>query len=334
MDNLKDKSFVVVDLGSGSYLMENEGHEKFNEAPNPVTGKYYGYAPPKGKLNITKLGAKKNDTSVSGVMVIYVKKEEGSNNRYISSFIPNATIYSSPRIEKSLNRVIRTDGKLVHCSYSIESDDIRIIPNITSNRFVIKIKDFSISMFHPQRFYKGTYPELDRRIIEYLEHISSDEIEIDDNLFQQELQETSYVSIPKMKHNSSQQPEYSEGSNGKQVKKKVGVSKAALMIADYTCESSVGHKTFMNANGVPYMEGHHLIPCTPYNAASYWKELGVNIDCVENIIYLCPTCHRLLHYGNKEERNALLKKLYTLRKDKLNSIGITISIQELEALYN
>lgn len=65
MKSLKEKPFVVIDLGSGSYLLENEGHEKYNEVPNSVNGKYYGYAPAHGNINITNLGAKRSDESIS-----------------------------------------------------------------------------------------------------------------------------------------------------------------------------------------------------------------------------------------------------------------------------
>lgn len=335
MKSLKDKPFVVIDLGSGSYLLENEGHEKYNEVRNTVTGKYYGYAPPKGKIDIVKLGAKKRDEYISNVMVIYVKKVEGSNNRYISSFIEDAIVYSTPHIDPSLNRTITQDGKSIECSFCVESNFLHSLEDIaTKDKFIISLKDHSTSMFRKQRFYKGTYPDLDSQIIDYLEKISAKETDFDDSLFQQELQEFPSAPIPKMKHNVSSPPVFSEGANGQQVKKSVRVSKTALAIAKYVCEVSSEHKTFTNINGVPYMEGHHLIPCTPSNVRKYWKEFGVNIDCIENIICLCPTCHRLLHYGNEDERNELLKELFSIRKKRLEKIGLHISFDELIYLYS
>jgi hypothetical protein len=41
--SLREKPFVVVDLFSGSYLLENEAHEKYNTVRNSFTGKYYAY---------------------------------------------------------------------------------------------------------------------------------------------------------------------------------------------------------------------------------------------------------------------------------------------------
>lgn len=146
----------------------------------------------------------------------------------------------------------------------------------TQYKFIIKLNDYSKSMFRRQRFYKGTYPSLDKQIIEYLENITLCEREIDDSLSQRELQECPNVSIQKMKYNALYEPEYSEGINGKQVKKKVGVSKAALAVAGYTCEVSLEHITFTNRNGFSYMEGHHLIPCTlqKYNKFLIYRVLA------------------------------------------------------------
>ena len=30
-----------------------------------------------------------------------------------------------------------------------------------------------------------------------------------------------------------------------------------------------------------------------------------NIDCIENIVCLCPTCHRRIHFGSDEEKRAI-----------------------------
>lgn len=82
------------------------------------------------------------------------------------------------------------------------------------------------------------------------------------------------------------------------------------------------------------MEGHHLIPCTAANASYYWEEYGVNIDCIENIVCLCPTCHRQIHYGAPDVKVELLKDLFERQKAKLKSVGIDIDFKTLKALYS
>lgn len=82
------------------------------------------------------------------------------------------------------------------------------------------------------------------------------------------------------------------------------------------------------------MEGHHLIPCTSSNAELFWSKFKRNIDCVENIICLCPTCHRRIHFGSKEERDTIIKSLYQKQISSLKAVGLDIAFEELLALYD
>lgn len=81
------------------------------------------------------------------------------------------------------------------------------------------------------------------------------------------------------------------------------------------------------------MEGHHLIPCSPGNSEKYWKRYSRNIDCIDNIVSLCPTCHRRIHYGSDAERTEIIDKLYEVQAEKLKAAGLKISLKELRELY-
>ena len=62
--------------------------------------------------------------------------------------------------------------------------------------------------------------------------------------------------------------------------------------AKYECEINSKHKTFTaKSTGMPYMEGHHMLPM------KYQDRFKSSLDVYANIICLCPICHRLLHYG-------------------------------------
>ena len=82
------------------------------------------------------------------------------------------------------------------------------------------------------------------------------------------------------------------------------------------------------------MEGHHLIPCTYSNAKFYWEKHGINIDCENNIVSLCPTCHRQIHFGSKEEKKIIIQKLYKIKAQKLEEVGINLSLNDLMDLYD
>ena len=58
------------------------------------------------------------------------------------------------------------------------------------------------------------------------------------------------------------------------------------------------YKAFMTESGVPYLEGHHVMPL---------GEEGE--DTIKNIVALCPSCHREQHYSkDKFVKRAELRK--------------------------
>ena len=56
----------------------------------------------------------------------------------------------------------------------------------------------------------------------------------------------------------------------------------------YTCQICK-EKGFLKSNGIPYIEAHHIYELHKLIPGSY---------CTDNIITVCPTCHRKLHYAN------------------------------------
>ena len=304
----------------------------YNLDKNAVTHTYLGYCPPYDDINPKRLGAKKRRDDVDGVMVIYVQKLEKTNDREIIAFTDNATVYGSPKSGKRLDRKVFNKGKNEICSYTIESDEMYSLV-FYPKKFYITVKEYGRYVFRRQRFYKGKYPELDKKIIAYLEDYLSRLDADEDFEFQKDINDCD-DSESEANDTANVEPEFTNGASGMQVAKKPGISKYALKTAKYKCAADAGHKTFMTTKNLPYMEGHHLIPCTADNAKYFWEEKHVNIDCVENIVCLCPTCHRRIHYGSKEEREEILTLLYHKQIKKLKSVGLDIKLEELMELYD
>lgn len=105
------------------------------------------------------------------------------------------------------------------------------------------------------------------------------------------------------------------------------LAKTALMLASYKCENDNGHITFISKSDTPFMEAHHLIPMTAQS------DFSINIDRVENIVCLCPNCHSQIHYGSDSERRLILSKLYNMRREELEDVGLNISFEALFAKY-
>lgn len=97
----------------------------------------------------------------------------------------------------------------------------------------------------------------------------------------------------------------------------------AEQACSYNCQIDRGHKTFISmATGHQYMDGHHIIPL------SQQEEFTYSLDCYANIIVLCPTCHRFMHYGLRNERREKLIAIYEDRAERFSNSGILIDRSE------
>ncbi|WP_238703886.1 HNH endonuclease [Bacillus velezensis] len=105
-------------------------------------------------------------------------------------------------------------------------------------------------------------------------------------------------------------------------------AKEAIKKAKFKCEIDNSHETFFSESSKnPFMEAHHLIPMHMQH------EFEVNLDKVNNIVSLCPNCHRKIHYSNSQDKKILLEKLFNQRKRDLLLIGIDIGLEYLLNSY-
>ena len=106
-------------------------------------------------------------------------------------------------------------------------------------------------------------------------------------------------------------------------------SRNALEIAGFLCELDQSHTTFTNKKSKKqYMEGHHLIPMAKQGDFEY------DIDVPENILCLCPNCHRKIHLSEDISKRDILIEAYDRRKNQLPERGIHIDIKTLFEIYD
>lgn len=94
----------------------------------------------------------------------------------------------------------------------------------------------------------------------------------------------------------------------------------------YICEvcNVVG---FNKVDGSKYCEGHHFIPMNQQ------KNFLENLDQKCNLVCLCPTCHRKIHFSS--ERSKIIDKLLKERKIKISKIlGKVASVDDIIKLYD
>lgn len=105
------------------------------------------------------------------------------------------------------------------------------------------------------------------------------------------------------------------------------IGKEAIKDSNYQCTINPNHITFTKPDNTTYVEVHHLIPLNQQ------KNFRYKLDTKANIVPLCPTCHRMLHYGCFKNIENILKGLYKKRKDVLKQSGLEISYSDLISYY-
>lgn len=68
------------------------------------------------------------------------------------------------------------------------------------------------------------------------------------------------------------------------------VKEYALCAADGVCQGCEEDAPFVNENGEPFLEVHHL-----------YRRSDDGPDDPDNVIAICPNCHRRVHYGKNGE---------------------------------
>lgn len=106
------------------------------------------------------------------------------------------------------------------------------------------------------------------------------------------------------------------------------IAASALSEANYKCRWNKEHETFYVATGEHrYMEAHHLIPMSAQGDFDY------SLDQTENIVSLCPNCHRQIHHSFNEEREDMIRHFYKEYRDQLEDKGIEVTFTQLKTYY-
>ena len=168
----------------------------------------------------------------------------------------------------------------------------------------------------------GVYRELKGRVGSDIINIKS---QLDEESFQIEIQKGKRKKLPS---GAIPKKEKKQGYSSTSWARNENIAFTALDNANFQCENDPNHKTFKSArSGKQFVEAHHLIPM------EYQGDFDVSIDVPENIISLCPNCHRAFHNSEASIQNSLITKFFTLRSASLEERGIYISLGKLLDYY-
>ena len=95
-------------------------------------------------------------------------------------------------------------------------------------------------------------------------------------------------------------------------------------LTSYKCEINKDHKTFIGLRtGRQYIEAHHFIPM------KFQAIFETPLDNLENVIALCPNCHRGIHHAVIDHKLGLIKTIYEKRPSLHN-----LSFEYIAQFYN
>ena len=113
----------------------------------------------------------------------------------------------------------------------------------------------------------------------------------------------------------------------------------ALKRTSHTCEIATlkgeVHSTFIaRFNKRDYAEVHHLVPMHAQENDSFIEDDKlISLDQIPNLVVLCPTCHRKIHYGQDQDVKPDIELLFDARKEGLKNYNLNIEKEQLLGFY-
>ena len=59
----------------------------------------------------------------------------------------------------------------------------------------------------------------------------------------------------------------------------------------------------------------------------------ISLDQIPNLVVLCPTCHRKIHYGQDQDVKPDIELLFDARKEGLKNYNLNIEKEQLLGFY-
>ncbi len=91
------------------------------------------------------------------------------------------------------------------------------------------------------------------------------------------------------------------------------------------CFFNEAHKTFSTKKYNNFMECHHILPL------SLSDSFDKNLDCEDNLIPLCPNCHKAIHHATNTYKEPLINKIYN--DSDIRKTFSALTIDDLKEIY-
>jgi 5-methylcytosine-specific restriction protein A len=148
---------------------------------------------------------------------------------------------------------------------------------------------------------------------------------LNEEVFQEEIQKGKRKEL---QDGAIQKKEKKQNSSSTSWSRNANMAFTALDNANFKCENNPEHETFISAKTRnQFVEAHHLIPM------EFQGDFSISIDVPENIISLCPTCHRAFHNSIVSNQENLIAKFHAMRYSKLKEREIKITKEKIFEYY-
>lgn len=296
----------------GSYVDQTgKAHECCNFLPDK-NGIVYGHVETwKGdedgkdtRIDITKLGADKNAQLVDGIDIIWIATHKEGGRRVIGWY-KNATVYRERQFHSKLQFPTRQHKKDNIKSYRIKArlEDVHLIHE---NKRDLKLNPEGKRKGWPgQKSY--LFPVNHENNLELMKFVNKlnglmhhDEMETDD--FLSPLEESWYI----------EQKWYVEGNaklvqHLKKERSRELVKQFKANLEDYACSiCGFSFEQVYGELGKGFIEAHHTKPIATLTKATKMF--------ADDLIAVCPNCHRMLHKSNSPLSGDMLKSIIKRKK--------------------
>ena len=111
------------------------------------------------------------------------------------------------------------------------------------------------------------------------------------------------------------------------------VRDTALQQSNYFCDChDFKHFYFEAVDSNQYVEAHHIVPMN--RQEEYYFGKNVNLDIIQNMVAVCPTCHKQVHVGSRNARIEKISEIYAKNRLRLLSFDPDITLSLLASYYN
>lgn len=223
--------------------------------------------------------------------------------------------------------------------FVLHEDDKRILKNRNDSHFSQKVRNLA-SHYDTNIFGKYTIkgPPSNRSTTwtlnsEGVKLVSQKQIEyyedvIQDETFIYDVQKSKTYNDYSLLIAENRAPEFQIDQSLQRVKKDARIAKTYLKNNGYQCQVNPKHISFTSkTTNENYVEAHHLIPIKAQ------KDYSINLDRSENLVSLCPICHKEIHLGINPRVKELVSKLLDIKFDDLKRVGLKINLDELFYKY-